>query len=80
MRVKKSEGVRRRRGHKSLKVAAERSSLKVVVSGLRSQCQGCTTESTKDRSSRQRRQQASIYRQEYVLVKCKLTVLGKERE
>lgn len=47
MRVKKSEGARGRRGHKSLKVAAERSSPKVVVSGLRSQCQGCTKESAK---------------------------------
>lgn len=75
-----SEGVRGRRGHKSLKVAVERSSLKVVVSGLRSQCQGCTTESAKGLELQAEEAQASICRQEYVLVKLKLIVLGKERE
>lgn len=50
-----SEGVRGRRGHKSLKVAVKRSSLKVVVSGLRSSAKGAQQRALKDWSSRQRR-------------------------
>lgn len=61
-------------------MAAERSSPKVVVSGLRSQGQGCTKESAKG-PELQAEEATSIYLQEeYVLVKRKLTVLGKERE
>lgn len=52
----------------------------MVASGLRSQGQECTKESAKG-PELQAEKATSIYLQEeYVLVKCKLTVLGKERE